>query len=299
MFEWVHRDARGTEIPCEVRLVKLPSATANLVRGSITDISMRKDKDRELTRYRENLEELIEERTRELESAQLELLRAERFAAIGQLTGTVSHELRNPLATIGMCCQLLHNQLTDTAPAVKTILDRMGRNISRCDGIIEDLLDHTRTHELNQRSVDIDAWLNIVVDELPVPDSVSVVRKLEAGIRVRIDPDRLRQVIVNLMENAWQALLEGDNPVSAPEICLSSAVTGERLSIQVADNGPGVPPENREKIFEPLFSTRAFGVGLGLPLVREIIERHGGGVELAAGRQDGTVFSLWLPLEST
>ena len=108
-FEWVHTKGNGEDVPCEIRLVAMPAGDHMHVRGSLVDISERRRSERELAQYRDRLEALVEERSAELVMAQRELLRSERLAAIGELTGTVSHELRNPLGTISTSFGLLRS----------------------------------------------------------------------------------------------------------------------------------------------------------------------------------------------
>ncbi len=296
IFEWLHQNVSGERIPCEIRLVRLPAAGRSLVRGSITDISVRKRHELELARHRERLEELVEERTRELETAQRDLLRAERLAAIGQLTGTVSHELRNPLATIHTSSVVLAKRLGDQDPSVVRIAERITRNVERCVGIIQDLLDYTRVRDLELRRVDFDAWLRATVADIEVPDAVTVNCDPRSGARVLIDPERLRQVMVNLIDNAALSMIEAPGAEGPLRIDITAATDGERLRLRVADSGPGIAEERRESVFEPLYSTRAFGVGLGLPLVRQIVEQHGGRVELEPAAGHGAAFVVWLAL---
>ena len=260
------------------------------------DISERKRVEGELAGHRERLEELIRERTRELETAQQELVRSERLAAIGQLTGTVSHELRNPLGTIRSSFAVVGNHLQTAHGPVARALERIERNIDRCVTIIDELLAYTRVREVHLEPVEIDTWLtDLVVDE-DIPHSIGVVLDCRSGCTLAIDRERLRRAVVNLLENASQALTESEHDSVQATVAISAHVEDGRLAITVADNGPGIPEDIRERIFDPLFSTKSFGVGLGLPLVRQVVEQHGGELSVDTVLEQGTTVTLWLPL---
>ena len=142
---------------------------------------------------------------------------------------------------------------------------RIQRSIARCDRIIGDLLEYIRTPELSRVSVNFDRWLREVLVEHGLPPAVTLVEEYAAGDAiVRIDADRIRRVVINLIDNAAQALGEmppGGGPL---RIAVKSALADGALELTVADTGPGIPPENMARIFEPLFSTKSFGAGLGL-----------------------------------
>ncbi len=293
-FDWVHADGAGRDIECEIRIVRMPSAEAVLVRGSIIDVTARRDVERELARYRDRLEALVEERTDELMNTQQELMRSERLAAIGELIGTVSHELRNPLGTVSASFDVLRRRLGDVDGDTVRVLERIERNIARCVLIISELLDYARMRDLTRSPVNVDRWLSHLLGETEVGAGIRLTHRLEAGVETSLDPDRARQAVVNLVQNAAQALAEGEAP--GGEICVSTRVEAGWLEIEVADNGPGIPAEVGDRIFEPLFSTRPFGVGLGLPLVRRIAEQHGGELRLESAPGEGARFTIRLPV---
>ncbi len=260
------------------------------------DISARKRAEQELARHRERLEELVEERTRDLDAAQQELVRSERLAAIGQLTGTVSHELRNPLGTIRSSFAIVGDHLQTAHGPVARALERIERNIDRCVTIIDELLAYTRVRDMHLEPVEIDPWLtDLIVDE-DIPHAVSVVVDCQSGATLLIDRERLRRAVLNLLENAWQALTESEHDRMQATVAISARVIDTRLAISVADNGPGIPQDIRERIFDPLFSTKSFGVGLGLPLVRQVVEQHGGEIAVDTTLDEGTTITLSLPL---
>ncbi|MDX1432846.1 MAG: PAS-domain containing protein [Gammaproteobacteria bacterium] len=261
------------------------------------DISERKQVEAELASHRENLEELVEARSRELEATQRELLRTERLAAIGQLTGTVSHELRNPLGTIRSSFSVVRSTLpAQHGPAARAI-ERIERNIDRCVAIIDELLAYTRVRDLNLKPVAFDRWLKDQIREEAIPEGISLELDFGAGVDVLIDAERLRQAVLNLLINAWQALEErGDEDDARGHIRVATRVRDGRLELCIEDDGPGIPEGIRERIFDPLFSTKSFGVGLGLPLVKQIVEQHEGEIRVSSVPEEGTRVTVVLPL---
>lgn len=248
----------------------------------------------ELMRYRERLSEQVEERTRELKDAQVELVRRERLAVLGQLTATVAHEIRNPLGTVRASIFSLEKALENNN------IDRVGqavklaeRNIVRCDDIINDLLDFTRRREPRPEPTVIDSWLENVLNERPLPENIICMKELTSGLEIPVDRERLLRAFLNILDNAVDALGEKDAPGN--RLTVSADVAAGRLEIRVTDTGPGIPAANLDKIFEPLFSTKPFGFGLGLPVVKNIMTEHGGGVDIRSTVGQGTSVVMWLP----
>jgi len=251
----------------------------------------------ELMRYRERLSEQVEERTRELKDAQVELVRRERLAVLGQLTATVAHEIRNPLGTVRASIFSLEKALENNN------LDRVGqaiqlaeRNIVRCDDIINDLLDFTRRREPRPEPTVIDSWLENVLNERPLPENIICINELTSGLEIPVDRERLLRAFLNILDNAVDALLEKDAPGNRLTVSANANADAGRLEIRVTDTGPGIPAANLDKIFEPLFSTKPFGFGLGLPVVKNIMTEHGGGVDIRSTVGQGTSVVMWLPI---
>jgi PAS domain S-box-containing protein len=227
-----------------------------------------------------------------------ELVRSERLAVLGQLTATVSHELRNPLGTMRSSMFVIDQALRGASERALRASERINRGIVRCDRIIDDLLGFTRTQASDRQPVVLDEWLAELLDELTVPDGIELARDLTApGVSVEIDPEQMRRAVVNLYENAYQAVSdEHSGTAPGPRITVSSRLRGESFEIAVSDTGPGIPPDSLGSIFEPLFSTKSFGTGLGLPTVKQIVEGHGGTVEVENAEGRGVMFRLLVPL---
>ncbi|MDH3594687.1 MAG: ATP-binding protein, partial [Rhodospirillales bacterium] len=213
----------------------------------------------------QELEHRVEERTAELHQAQGELLRRERLAALGQLTATVSHELRNPLGAIRTAVYLIRGRTDDKGLGVEAALERADRSITRCDNIITELLDFTRTTDLSLENFRVGDWLDRLLYEQNAPEGVTVRNEMTArDLEVAFDEDRFRRVVINVFNNACEAMSEDYERTGRQDYMLgiTSRVSEDRLELIFHDNGPGIAPDTLEKIWEPLFSTKSFGVGL-------------------------------------
>jgi signal transduction histidine kinase len=236
---------------------------------------------------------------RRLQDSMVKLARQERLATLGQLAGTVSHELRNPLGVIRNSLFSMREcaEAGQTAGAVK-IVDRIERNVARCDTIVSDLLDFARSGEIKRDTVAVDDWLAAALDEHAVPVGITLRRELQFGERLPINRDRFRQILVNLLDNAIEAIDDPRWLQTRPReksITVRSEAAGPYFQLSVVDTGPGIPAATLARIFEPLFTTKSFGVGLGLPMVREIVQQHGGTIEVTSDVGRGTTVAIRIP----
>ena len=262
------------------------------------DTTKRKKAEVELDKYRESLEELVEERTTELQNAHDELIRKERLATLGQLTATVSHELRNPLGAMRPSLYVIEKNSDKTDERVQKAIERVDRNIDRCDHIIDELLDFTRITTLDRKSIRIDEWLESVIDDQNIIKNIRLEKEFSLDdFELIIDTGRLRRAVINTMDNACHAMMNNKQTgaIKGARLCIKTRGNGQRIEIIISDNGAGIPDDVLEKIFEPLFSTKGFGVGLGMPTVKQIMEQHSGGVEINTEEGKGTTVTLWLP----
>jgi PAS domain S-box-containing protein len=255
--------------------------------GVITDITERRKAELELRAAHE-----------ELKAAMEKLASTERLATIGHVAATVSHELRNPLGAIRNSMALVHQMTAGKQLGVERALDRVDRNIERCTTIITALLEFTHKKEIARAPIAIDAWLGEVLTQCKIPDDVVMSRELAANDKVSIDKQRFRQAVIHLVDNAAQALKD---PVWRPaeghprRITVRSEITGSDVLLTIGDTGPGIGADVLPRIFEPLFTTKSFGVGLGLPTVRQIVEQHGGAIDIDSGAGAGTTVRIRLP----
>jgi PAS domain S-box-containing protein len=248
-----------------------------------------------LKEYSERLEEMVEERTRKLREAQEQLIRQERLAALGQLAGGVGHELRNPLGAIKNAVYFLHMALAPQAPdpEVQETLEILEQEVARSERITGELLDFARARPPSRQEADLNQIVQETLSRIEIPLGVEVVTRLAADLpRILADPGQLDQVFDNLIHNAVQAMPEGGR------LTMSTRRESEGwVAASIVDTGVGIPRENREKIFEPLFTTRAKGIGLGLAIVQTLVEGHGGTIEVGSEVGEGTTFTIRLPVE--
>ena len=176
-------------------------------------------------------------------------------------------------------------------------LDRIQRNITRCDNIISELLDYARMPGLNLQVVDFDDWLNRLLDEQVLPEGIVLRRDLASRVHMSLDPERFRRVIINLVDNARQAMLAAPGADRGGKVLgVQTKVEGDRLKVMISDTGTGIAPEVMPHIFEPLYSTKGFGAGLGLSVVKGIVDQHGGEIEITSEAGQGTRVVVRLPL---
>ncbi len=302
-YRFRHKDGRYFWVCDELRVSRGRPGRAREIAGAWLDITERKRAEEEVRTLNEELERRVEARTAELRAAQDDLLRAERLAMLGRLTATVSHELRNPLGIIRTSASVLREGLKEEASRAWRSLGRIERSIIRCDRIIDELLDFTHISALEPEPTPVDAWLEETLKEQELPSRITLYRDLGLGdMTVPFDKDRFRRAIINVFDNACQAMI-GKGPEDAQtKECVLTVRTQERngrVVVTFEDTGPGIPPAGCERVFEPLYSTKSFGVGLGLPVVKQIMEQHGGGIEIESGQGRGTQVRLWLPIRQS
>jgi len=231
----------------------------------------------------------LEEKTRELETAQEELVRKERLAILGQLAGGVSHELRNPLGVMKNSVYYLKMVLPEDE-RVRKHLGIMEREVTTATRIVSDLLDFARAKPPSQAPTDLSELVREVLDRTPLAENVEVVARLAPDLPpVAVDALQVQQVLGNLITNGAQAMPEGGT------LTIETARAEGGARVAVSDTGVGIAPENLEKIFQPLFTTKAKGIGLGLAVAQGLAEANGGtiSVESAVGR--GSRFLVVFP----
>lgn len=242
------------------------------------------------------LKQALEKRTSELQTVKEQLEMKSGMAALGQLVSTVVHELRSPLGAMLTSLHLVENRMGDIDPAAKKGIDRIRRSIRRCDDTISRLLDFSRHEALEPEPTRIDQWLRAMFHNQSLPEGVSLTFEPGLGDRqVTIDRDRFRHAVVHVVDNAIQAIVDGGKP---GHIAVDTRPANEHVEIRIADNGPGIPDDYRATIFEPFFSARSSGVGLGLPIARRIVKQHGGTISLVSHPGQETCFVISLPLDA-
>lgn len=247
-------------------------------------------------RYRdlsEQLEERVSHRTQELKNAQDKLLWQERLAAIGELASGVGHELRNPLGVIANAIYYLKMTLSETDTKTQEYLSLIDHETMSATKIISDLLDFTRIKPSDCQPTHISTVVIESLEKITIPDGIVVETQIPEDIpQVWIDPYQIAQVLTNLITNACQAMPEGG------QLSLIGKQLPETddLLIVVQDTGSGILPENEEKIFDPLFTTKAKGIGLGLAISKKLVEANGGSISVESAMGKGSQFSITFPI---
>lgn len=239
-----------------------------------------------------------------LSEAQDELIKKGRMEQLGQLTATVAHELRNPLGAVRTSSFLLERKLRDKGLGVEAQLQRISTGVTRCDNIISQLLDFSRTNKLVCQMGDLDLWLIKTVEEAAkqLPEMVAITCELGLDEKqVPFDDARMERAIINLISNASEAMVgNGQDPSKIvtvnPQITIATRLIGNSVQISVTDNGPGMSPEILDKVREPLFTTKSFGTGLGISAIEQIAYQHGGKLDISSVEGQGSVFTVTLPM---
>jgi signal transduction histidine kinase len=260
---------------------------AERISGAIHSIEM----EHSLNMYYEQLEVMVENRTRELEQAQEKLVRSERLAAVGELASGVGHELRNPLNVIRNCVYLINMNLEGKAnPEVEETLKLLDLQVDISDRIVSDLLDYTRVKAPNRSDIDLNSMLRDRVSWATFPEKVFVTFDLsQEDPKINIDAEQVGRAFTNIINNAIQSIN------GAGEFKVITGSDGEQAWVKFIDSGCGIPPENLKKIFEPLFTTKTRGIGLGLAISKRMVEQNGGEIEVESTVGTGTTFTIKLP----
>lgn len=256
------------------------------------EVGQRIKAERALQQHRDHLEEIVEKRTRELKLAQETLVKKEKLATIGELSGNISHELKNALGVIDSSVYFLSMVLSDADEKVKKHLGRIKSAVVSSDGVIRSLAHMTRVSTLEFKPLNVISLITDAIDAVNPPDTMGVKIHFPAEkLIVSGDCDALFLSFKNIVKNAVLSM-EGRGTLTV----MAKRKKPDQVCLSFADTGPGIDKALLEKIFEPLFTTRAKGMGFGLSITRNVIEKHHGCITAASEKGGGAVFSITLPL---
>lgn len=272
----------------EERTIELKTVNEQLEQ----ELTKRKRAEEKLNEYSEKLEEIVEQRTKELRVAQEELVRKEKLAVLGQLSGGIGHELRNPLGAIKNASYFLNMVLEEPEPDVKETLKIIENEVETSERIISSLLSFARPKPPLMRKVNINNVVEEKLSRTVIPENIDVVNQLDDALpSILVDPDQLGQVFGNIILNAIQAMPKGGRLIIKSEIS-----SPEEVATSFVDTGMGISEENLKRLFKPLFTTKAKGIGLGLAITKILVEGHGGTIEVQSEIGKGSTFTVKLPM---
>ena len=279
------------------------------------EIEERRRAEEEVRLLNEGLENKVMEKTMQLIEAQEELVRKEKLAILGQLSGCVGHELRNPLGVMNNAVFLLRSLTPHSDGTFQEYLDVLKQEIDKSERIITDLLDFSRTKTPHPEVVTVQELILNNLEGCVIPENISMEMDIPEPLpTVKVDKMQIGQVFQNLITNGIQAMPDGGAmritvrcfPESGSEVTADNQITfetnetydgnkGKFVEISVADSGTGISAENMKKLFQPLFTTKARGIGLGLTVCKNLTEANGGEIRVDSEPGKGTKFSILLP----
>ena len=237
----------------------------------------------------------LNDRTREL---QLQLEEEKRLAYVGTIAAGMAHEIRNPLSSVKMNIQMIEGKLGGRDDENGYLLNKVGRihrETARLEEAVNNFLAFARPNPLERRWTDLNAAVDHVVEFLEPAcrqDGIRIARDYTNDLpQAYIDPEQLGQAVENLVRNAYQAI--GRDGI----IEVFTGRHGSHFEVRVSDDGPGIPPESRDKVFEIFYTTKEGGSGLGLTIVKQIAEAHGGGIAFDTIKDRGAAFTIYLPVD--
>ena len=253
---------------------------------------LRKVLERKVNDYSEHMKYMVELRTAQLKDANERLVKSERLAAIGELSGMVGHDLRNPLAGIKNATYYLKKKGTAISEAQsKEMLTIIEKAIDHSDKIINDLLDYAREMHLELTKYAAHTLVDEAIGMIQVPDRIQIANHVDEEVGIWVNTEKMMRVFINLIKNAVDAMPEKGI------LEISGCQTRDCVEITFADTGTGIPEETLQKLFTPLFTTKAQGMGFGLAICKRIIEAHEGTLTVKTKVNKGTTFTITLPLK--
>jgi len=289
----VGRDVVGqrkdnSTFPMHLSVSEVKLSTGRIFTGFVYDLTEREAAAEKLRKLNNELELRVKERTQELEQAHEELVKKERLATLGQLAGGVAHEIRNPLGVIRNATYFLR-QTSPDEENVQDSFEEIERALANSNHIVNELLDYAREPQTAYIEFAPQTAIENALSMLQIPSEITLVRNDDDASLCVGDQGQIERILVNLINNGLQAMPHGGT------LTLAAAKIDQNVSIEVSDTGVGIPVEHLDKIFDPLFTAKAKGIGLGLAISRRYAELNSGQIQAESAPNSGSTFRLTLP----
>lgn len=286
--EVVGRRSDGSTFPLHLAVSEIWLGERRIFTGIIRDVSDLKEAERRLQELNEVLESRVAERTRELHDAQAELVMKEKLATLGQVSGGIAHEIRNPLNAVKTSIYYLMHAKHRSPEKTTEHLERIDRQVTLIDNVITALSDVARMPEPNRIPVRVEDLVLSIVNEVGLPVNIEVTIDIPLDLFVLADEHQIPIVLRNIVRNARDAMPEGGT------LEITASEETNKIRVNVCDSGTGIPPGQVQHIMEPLYSTKARGMGLGLAISRAIVDKNGGELIVESEIGVGSTFTVIL-----
>lgn len=279
----------GACFPMHLAVSEVQIGSQRLFTGIVRDISDLKEAERRLELLNENLEARVRQRTKELREAQAALVQKEKLAMLGQVSGGIAHEIRNPLNAVKTSAFYLMNAREPSAEKTREHLERIDRQVSMIDNVITALSDVAKLPEPQLLPYSIVECIQQILKTTQVGPGIAVKYDVKSPVPdVMMDAHQMPIVFRNLVRNARDAMPDGGT------LHVKVYKSGEHVTIEVIDSGVGIAQDDLSRITEPLFSTKARGMGLGLAICKAILEKNRGHMEIESELAVGSTFRVRL-----
>jgi two-component system sensor kinase FixL len=290
--EVVGKRKDSTTFPMHLAVSEILVGNRRMFTGIVRDISDLKAAEMKLAEMNEHLEYRVKKRTEQLRSAQAELVRSEKFATLGKVSGGIAHEIRNPLNAVKTSAYYLLNAKNVSEEKVREHLKRIDRQVTMIDNVVTALSDVAKLPEAILNPLAMQPVIKRLLNAIELPSNVEVTAELPNDLpMILADENQIEIAFKNLIRNARDAMPEGG------ELRITAEISTASISFQVSDTGTGISPEDLQQILEPLFTTKARGMGLGLSITRAVVEKNQGKLkvesELGVGSQFSIVLKRW------
>ncbi|MFX0102972.1 MAG: nitrogen regulation protein NR(II), partial [Candidatus Hodarchaeota archaeon] len=256
------------------------------------DISERKMFEESLIRLNEKLELRVKQRTKALQDAQERIIYQEKLATIGKIAGSIAHELRNPLFVINNSIYYLNKKLTNSNQKIRKHLDIIQEELKKSTDIISSLFNYWNEQPHSFQEANINDIINLLLEDTQIPNNIRLKKNLDADLLIiNVNKIQIQLAFRNIIANALQAMPQGGN------LEIGTVRMKNIVEIEFKDTGRGMEKKNLQKIFDPLFTTKTKGIGLGLTIVKDIVENHKGTIEVESQVGIGTTFLIRLPMK--